>query len=210
MIDRRSGIYKILNKVNGKFYIGSAVDFYNRWHSHKHYLNNRNHHNSHLQRAWDKYWNISFEFIILEICDKNKLVEREQHWIDATNCCDPEIGYNIKITANSNAGLKFSDAHKAKMSAWQIGRQLSNETKEKISNTLKGRKLPEETRIKMSISRRKQFDKFLCEAGYKCKCLKCIEDKRDYQRNYMRARRNSKIFPSPTFETNIIILKSKI
>ena len=51
-----SGIYKILNKINGKFYIGSAVNFKRRFARHKRLLNINCHPNEYLQNAWNKYW----------------------------------------------------------------------------------------------------------------------------------------------------------
>ena len=30
-----SGVYKITNKINGKFYIGSSINIKRRWESHK-------------------------------------------------------------------------------------------------------------------------------------------------------------------------------
>lgn len=191
MTDRRSGIYKILNKINGKIYIGSAADFYERWHSHKHYLNRNNHHNEHLQRAWNKHGAEAFEFIIIETCCKIKevLLDREQYWINVSKCCDPKIGYNIRLVPNTNVGLVFTDAHRAKMSAWQIGTSLSDEHKEKLSAFNMGKKLSDETKMKMSMSHRKQFDKFLCPDKTKCKCDKCKADRREYHRLYMRERR---------------------
>ena len=168
MVDRRSGIYKILNKITDKFYIGSATDFYERWHSHKHYLSKLNHHNVHLQRAWIKYGELAFEFIILEICDTTKLEEIEQRWIDKTNCCDRDIGYNINKIANSAFGVKRSPETIAKMSAWQTGTYLSEEHKEKLSIAHLGKEMSDEARAKL-----RNFDKWPCDAGSKCKCQNC-------------------------------------
>lgn len=113
------GIYQILNLVNAKFYIGSATDFNLRWSQHKWELKNNCHGNTHLQFAWNKYGESSFEFIIIEICDKDKLLEREQFWIDNLKAC--ELGYNIRQTAKSNLGLKWTDAHKEKISKAKRG-----------------------------------------------------------------------------------------
>ena len=38
-----SGIYKIINKVNGKYYVGSAKNIRGRWNGHKHLLNRNIH-----------------------------------------------------------------------------------------------------------------------------------------------------------------------
>src|SRR3989304_1436717 len=61
-----SGIYKIINKTNGKYYVGSSNDIIGRWFTHKSQLNRNNHCNPHLQRAWNKYGKDNFEFIIVE------------------------------------------------------------------------------------------------------------------------------------------------
>ena len=57
-----SGIYKITNKVNGKFYIGSSVDLKDRWRRHRSHLKNGSHVNTHLQRSYNKYGKEAFIF----------------------------------------------------------------------------------------------------------------------------------------------------
>ena len=48
------GIYKIINKVNGKYYVGSSLNINKRWSVHKSALSKNKHHNDHLQNAWNK------------------------------------------------------------------------------------------------------------------------------------------------------------
>ena len=50
-----SGVYIITNLVNGKRYIGSSNDLYERSYSHIHHLQKQDHVNSHLQNSWNKY-----------------------------------------------------------------------------------------------------------------------------------------------------------
>ena len=59
-----SGIYKITNNVNGKFYIGSSQNISRRWYDHKRELRIQKHHNKYLQRAWNKYGEENFSFEI--------------------------------------------------------------------------------------------------------------------------------------------------
>ena len=59
------GIYKITNTITNNFYIGSTVNFYNRFKKHRHSLNNNKHENIHLQRAFNKYGEDFFEFKII-------------------------------------------------------------------------------------------------------------------------------------------------
>ena len=49
------GIYKITNLIDGKVYIGQTVNYNKRKKRHLSSLENGNHHNEHLQRAFDKY-----------------------------------------------------------------------------------------------------------------------------------------------------------
>lgn len=162
-----TGIYKILNKINGKFYIGSAVNIETRWRRHKYDLNSNKHHNEHLQRAWIKYWNVNFEFVIIELCEKEKLIEREQSWLNFLQPFKIEIGYNLTPTAGNSKGVKhtvetrkrMSEAKqkmtketKEKMRLINLGKKLSTEHRAKISAGLEGRIHSPETRLKISQS----------------------------------------------------------
>ena len=48
LLKNKCGIYMILDLINGKRYIGSSVDMYNRLHEHFHNLKNNKSHNNHL------------------------------------------------------------------------------------------------------------------------------------------------------------------
>lgn len=172
----KSGIYKILNKVNGKFYIGSAIELAKRWREHSYHLNRKTHKNSYLQNAWNKYWNISFEFIILELCEPEKLIEREQHWIDTLK---PK--YNLALFAGSRLGVPMPQSAKDKIGEnskrHMTGRKMLPQTKKaliqanknriyvkgkkqsaeqiaKRVKSLKGKARTEETKQKMSEARK--------------------------------------------------------
>ncbi len=155
----KSGIYKILNTINKKVYIGSTFYIPGRLGSHRFHLRNNSHHNIYLQKSWNKYGEFAFEFVVLEYVEKDKLIEREQYWIDTSNCCDSKFGYNLMPNARSSLGRVFTPESKAKMSAWQIGRKMSDEAKAKMSlakkgkpSILKGRKASAETVTKMKLS----------------------------------------------------------
>lgn len=140
----KSGIYKILNKINGKFYIGSASYLNNRKSNHKRDLVANKHKNSHLQSAFNKYGIDAFEFIVIEYCDKRLLLEREQYWLDITQCYNREIGYNILKVANSRIGVKHTEETKAKFKkAWQSENRKQLDREQKL-----GKKLSAEGKLK--------------------------------------------------------------
>lgn len=144
-------IYGILNLVNGKIYVGSAVDFYHRSRTHKSKLKYGEHANKHLQSAWIEYGEMAFEFIVLEnVLWKSDLLDREQYWIDLTDCHNPEHGYNFRKLAKNNLGLKkppISIETRKKLSIANTGRKLSEEHKKKISEFQKGKKQTDEQKI---------------------------------------------------------------
>lgn len=146
-----SCIYQIRNLINGKIYIGSTFDFRYRFSKHKNDLKQNKHDNSYLQASWNKHGEKAFVFEVLEICDKEKLIEREQYWLDKTQCYKRYSGYNICIVSQSPLGIKRSKETRAKMSAWQIGRKMSDEAKKKIGDANRGRKHTKEELEKMRI-----------------------------------------------------------
>lgn len=143
------GIYKIINKINGKFYIGSAVNIKKRWSQHKCLLNKNKHGNNKLQNSWNKYGKDSFSFHILCIVDKDEnLIPIEQLYLDWYKPYEVNMGYNICKIAGSALGIKRSDEFKKKMSI--AAQNMSEEHKKNLSKSLKGRKLGENTKKKIS------------------------------------------------------------
>jgi group I intron endonuclease len=138
--EKISGIYMILNIVNGKFYIGSSVNVDSRMSGHKHSLNKGNHHSKYLQRAWDKHKEKSFIFELVEKCDSEDCLKREQVWLDFHKCYDKNIGYNIVNIAGRTTGYKHNKECLLKMS---MNKKIMNSklTKEELKGIYgKGRK----------------------------------------------------------------------
>lgn len=82
----------ILNKCNGKTYVGQSKDVYKRKKQHNNLLKQNKHQNKHLQNSYNKYGASAFEFYILEHCSKDNLNENEIFWINYFNSI--ENGYN--------------------------------------------------------------------------------------------------------------------
>ena len=127
------GIYKIVNSINGKLYIGSALNIMTRFATHKHLLFEGKHFNLHLHNAWDKYGSDNFLFEILEECDKECLKDKEEYYIQTLKSNDRELGYNIRINCSTNLGLKSSNETREKLRISHLGQKRSKETQEKIS-----------------------------------------------------------------------------
>lgn len=75
----QQGIYKIVNTINNKFYIGSSKNLHKRKLRHFNSLRKDKHHNIYLQRSFNKYGEV-FIFEVIEECEK--LFERETFYID--------------------------------------------------------------------------------------------------------------------------------
>lgn len=106
------GIYKIINIINNKEYIGSSKNIINRFKIHKNKLNLNKHINIHLQKSWNKYGENNFIFKIIEECDIDKLLIIEQKYLnDIKNW---NLTYNISKTS-SGGNLIFNHPNKEKI-----------------------------------------------------------------------------------------------
>ena len=125
---RVSGIYKIVNKIDGKYYIGSSCNItapsLGRWYAHKRVLRINKHWNSKLQNAWNKYGEENFEFLILENCsdDGPTLLLNEQKYLDIAKMNKKQC-YNITFTAGK---IDMTDEVLEKMSLAKKGKYVGN------------------------------------------------------------------------------------
>lgn len=126
-----SGVYSIVNVLNGHRYIGSSMDIHRRLATHRSKLRTGKHNNEHLLRAYNKYGEDKFKVQILETCDKVRetLLFIEQKYLDLK----PE--YNISTFANRpDSTGRICPIHvKEMLRQRRIGKKLSEETKKKIS-----------------------------------------------------------------------------
>ena len=165
------GIYCIENIVNNKKYIGQSIDIDSRWSKHKSELNKGAHDNDYLQKSWNKYGCDNFKFYVLEICDSDKLDERESYYIDLFNSMDRDKGYNLKsggqnsnyvsseIREKQSDALRkhFEDPEARKRQSLNATNQWSNpEIKKKITgknNGMYGKHHTEEAKRKIAEKR---------------------------------------------------------
>jgi len=115
-----SGVYRI--RGGTREYIGSTTrPFKDRWSEHLYDLRRGTHDNLHLQRLFNKYGEKSLIFEVVETCETNQTLEREQFYI---NQLEKSIRLNMSVVVNR-------PSHRM---------PHSKETRQKISNALLGRK----------------------------------------------------------------------
>lgn len=158
-----SGIYKIINKVNGKYYVGSSLNmnrgYKSRWNRHKKTLRNNTHINEYLQNAWNKYGESNFDFIMVEYVEpiKSKLLEVEQKYLDIAkteqhkcyNLCFLSIGGGHRLSIRK----KLSERNKGQI-PWNKGKKnpYSTENLKIRSEAAKGKFPSKETLEKLRNS----------------------------------------------------------
>lgn len=131
------GIYKIINLVNNKFYIGSSKNLMKRWTDHLYRLRNNKHMNKHLQNAYNKYGESSFAFVIIEsnnTWNEQELREKEQKYLDYYFKTCPELFYNMAPKAVGGNSTNFSE--EALRSISEKNRKLSNEELEEVKEKI--------------------------------------------------------------------------
>jgi group I intron endonuclease len=156
------GIYKIINVVNNKFYVGSAVDLKRRKTRHFSELRTGKHNNSKLQNAWNKYGEQAFVFVVVEELNlEADLLVAENVWLKEH--VGKEYCYNIGVDATAPMmgfggklsptwGYKHTEESLEKISKTSKDRLHTQESKEKIRQYLLGKPKPADVRAKISAT----------------------------------------------------------
>lgn len=138
------GIYKIVNTINNKAYIGSSKNVALRYDLHLKNLRKGRHVNPALQKAFKKYGEAALKLEILEICSEDELLTLEQLYLDLADFSNL---YNISRNSgggdnisyhpeNASIRLRQSSISKAR---WQT---LSEEERNHRRESLRGEKNP--------------------------------------------------------------------
>jgi group I intron endonuclease len=169
-INKESGIYRIINTINGKFYIGSSINVKSRKQDHFKHLKKGNHHSYKLQNEWDEVENKdSFKFQVMIYCEELYLRKIEQRLID-----DLRPEYNIAPFVGTVKGLRHKESTKKYLRQLAIEQRKDPEYRKKISEgiskalkgvakteqhkaatskSLTGKKLTDEHRKKLSLAK---------------------------------------------------------
>lgn len=142
------GIYRLTNITNNKTYIGSAIDIRKRLYV---YYNTKllARYNMVIYKAILKHGYANFSLEILEYCDPQNVIAREQYYFIILQ---PE--YNILKIAGSVRGHKHTEEAILKIREHRVGCIHSEETKEKMRDAKKGKTLSEEIKYKMSVAKK--------------------------------------------------------
>lgn len=205
IVQNVSGIYKIVNLITREFYIGSAVNLVKREREHFSLLNNNLHPNYHLQNSFNKHGEENFKFEILEYCEKENLIIREQYYLDTLkpqyNICKiagSQLGMkrseeSLRKRTLSRSGFKHTEEAKKKISIATKGKFHSQEVKEKIRQSNLGKKLSDETKNKIrsfnigrqvSIETRQKMAMSSHRKGYNSKPILCFDKNRLFIREF--------------------------
>lgn len=120
---------------DGRCYVGSTCDPFRRRKDHSRLLARGKHHSPYLQNAFDKHGPEALVFRVLEVCEPETLLSREQHWIDSS-----EAVFNFARVAGSRKGVRQSPETIAKVRALHVGRKVSPETRAQMSASAMGNK----------------------------------------------------------------------
>jgi group I intron endonuclease len=158
----KSGVYEIVNLVNGKRYVGSAVRLAKRRKHHFFRLRNGDHANKHLQSSYNKHGREAFKFEVVVYCAPETLAAEEQRRIDSYPRCRL---FNIRRQAQSNEGVVASEETRRRMSAAHRGKVFSEDTRRKLSDALAGKIVSGEARRRMAEAKEKPYPSFLDPGG---------------------------------------------
>lgn len=116
----KSGIYKIENLINHKIYIGQSKNIELRW---KHHLweaqnDKQVQYNYSIHKAFRKYGIDNFSFDIIELCEPDKLNEKEQYYISFYDSYNK--GYNETKGGESGPALIGENNPKAKLTRQDV------------------------------------------------------------------------------------------
>ena len=141
-------VYKHINKINGKVYIGqTALNVERRWRNGKGYKTGV------FKKAIEKYGWDNFEHIII----RDKLSKEEANLLEVSLIRKyKELGicYNITDGGEGACGYKHTEESKKKISSRSKGKKIPEYIKILVSERFKGVALTEEHKLKISIALR--------------------------------------------------------
>jgi group I intron endonuclease len=141
----KSFVYRWVNKINGKEYLGSTSNAKSRLRLY-YDIYSLNSNNMPIYKALLKYGHSNFIFEIIEYCSPEDAIKKEQYFLDLF-----DFDYNVLEKANSLLGFKHTSETIAKMKGRTnaLGFKHSIENIENLRNNQINKTHSEENKIKM-------------------------------------------------------------
>ena len=145
-------IYRIINKIDGKSYIGQYCkdNPKGRFTNHKSRARKQDA-NEHLYRAIRKYGIENFDFTLVCTCENSELNDLEIKYIKEFDTFGPN-GYNMTSGGQGLRDFKHSPETIERLRITSTGKFPDEETRKRISEGLMGHGCTAETREKMRIA----------------------------------------------------------
>lgn len=145
-------VYCLENKINGKKYIGKAVNPKRRLESHISISKKESKYQKYLHKAIAKYGIENFWFRCISFClSEKEALEQEKEFISLFKTTNPKLGYNLTNGGEGNSGYKHTVETKKKLS--ELGKKKIGEF-----NSFHGKTHNDEVKIKLRNARRKITD----------------------------------------------------
>lgn len=156
-------IYRVINIVNGKKYIGQTTGKLEQRKT-SHFNESKKDTTIYFHNALKKYGKKNFKWEIIYECDDKLILNvMETMKIIVEHSHKSEGGYNLTWGGEGSYGYKHSDETKKKIS--ESHKNISNETRIKMSESHKNIKKSDSTKRKMGEAKRKMTDETKTKIG---------------------------------------------
>ena len=163
------GVYKWTNKINGKVYIGKAVNLRLRKNGHSIKKGS-----GAFIKAKKKYGIENFQFSIIEMFPNRTafiekyIVERETFWIKVYDATNKSNGYNICSFGSSTIGVPMPPHVKEAIRKANAGRKITAETRKKNVGITNQRQAFRRNKVENGVVHQRQKNSFRCHCKKSC------------------------------------------
>lgn len=158
-----SGVYAVVHRPSGRYYVGASYNVSARRSDHWRRLSRGNHYNEGLQAAWNSDGPDAFEFRVLELVSVPELLqEREAYFVAEAKARG--LAFNmIKVGALSlnmrRAAIGKHREHLLKVRVDPTGQKRSDDTRRRIGESQRGVPKSPELCAKMSAAAKRRLER---------------------------------------------------